>query len=86
MNQLDTIEELLRAIEAFVGYRWYTIRLRGTNWQGDEVYALDVHGVTNAILVHAERMGSLNEMYLYVAGMYRMLTHVESRMGIDKIS
>lgn len=82
MNQLDTINEMLDAIREFVGYRLYLIEYNGIE---SGTYRLDVYGADNTKLVHAERMGSLNEIYMYVAGMYRIITLVQTRMGINHL-
>lgn len=81
MNQLDTINEMLDAIEEFVGYRLYKIE---RSQVATDIYRLDMYDKNNTRLGF-ERIGSLNEMYMYVAGMYRIITLVQTRVGVSKI-
>lgn len=62
---------MLEVINALFGYERYRTRQRQENWYID---VLDPNGDVN---IYAERMGTYQEVYYFIAGMYQIASRID---------
>ncbi len=66
-TKLTTMYDMLAMVNQHFGYTLYTLRRTPTG-----NYALDVFDEDQTLLIIAERLGTLEEIYNFIAGMFRM--------------